>query len=209
NGNLSLQKLSVDGSNINAGHLISSDTAGSSAHYTVVVRNCSITKLGIDTRCKAIFYAYKSIIADSIIFSGNLFSHSSADGIMMADEKDDKGYYNAEKISVTNNSFDGQLGTLLNIYRGGNDESTLGPQLIFANNQVRDCHTGVGTLMTFTGVQVTNIINNQFFNCNPGATLVTYKDTVRARHLFERNTLSNAGSVTGNAFLIEKNNIIK
>ena len=74
----------------------------------------------------------KATLADSIIISNSSFS-DLAGGFALADEKENKGYYNVEKMVVTNCRFTGGKGVLLNVYRGGNDESTLGPKLKFNN----------------------------------------------------------------------------
>lgn len=209
NGRLSMERMDIDGSACNATHFIASDDGGSSAHYNVLVKSSRFAQFGTGTQCQNIFYAHKSIIADSIVFRNTTFHQNKANSIMMIEEKDDKGYYNAEKVVVDNNSFVENSGMILNIYRGGNDESTLGPQLSFSGNFVVDCQLKDSPLLSFTGVQVTNITNNQFSNSNPGAVLISYKDTVRARHLFEKNKLTKTGVVNGNTFLISRNNNIK
>jgi poly(beta-D-mannuronate) lyase len=125
------------------------------------------------------------MIADSITINNNSFINNSCNFFLMNEEKEDKGYYNAEKISIGHNNFSSQTGTLLNIYRGGSDESTLGPNLTFSHNKLSNC-SGADPLITLTGVQVSNIFSNNFSNCNPSSTLILYKDLVRARHSFEK-----------------------
>ena len=126
----------------------------------------------------------------------------------MNEEREDKGYYNAEKIFIGHNNFNSQTGTLLNIYRGGSDESTLGPNLTFSHNRLLNCN-GDAPLLILTGVQSSNIFSNNFSNCNPTSTLVFYKDILRARHNLERNTLNNSGKIQKNVFVTEKNNMIR
>jgi poly(beta-D-mannuronate) lyase len=126
----------------------------------------------------------------------------------MKDEAENKGYYNAERIVIRHNNFNSQNGTLLTIYRGGSDESTLGPDLTFSHNRLINC-TSDDTLIKLTGVQGTNIFSNNFSNCNPSSTLILYKDLVRARHSFERNILTGSGKIEKNAFVTEKGNTIK
>ncbi len=207
NGNLSLQNLSINGANIKATYFISSDSTGSSNHYNLAIQNCTLKNLNRENGCSTIFYAHKSIIADSIVFSNNNFANNNCNGIIMSEEKDDKGYYNAEKISIRHNSFDSQTGILINVYRGGNDESTLGPDLLFSNNKIKNC-TDKSPLITFTGVQVTKMFSNIFSNCNAGLPLIQYKDIVRARHSFENNSLTNSGTIEKNQFVTEKGNRI-
>ena len=147
-------------------------------------------------------------MAVSITIKNNSFANNSCNFFSMNEEKEDKGYYNAEKIFIGHNSFSSQRGTLLNIYRGGSDESTLGPNLSFSHNQLINCKSAE-PLITLTGVQASNIFANNFSDCNPSSTLIFYKDLVRARHNFVKNTLANSGKIEENIFVTEKSNSIK
>lgn len=150
------------------------------------------------------------MIADSIIVRNSSFVDNNANTFLLADEKEDKGYYSAEKIYIGHNLFRSQSGTLLNLYRGGNDESTLGPLLSFSHNQVKNCQSQDGkALIQLTGVQVSHLFSNEFTNSNASGALILYKDTVRARHGFEMNKLSQSGIVTSNQFVTQKNNRIQ
>lgn len=210
NGNLSLNNLTINGENVKAVHFISSDSSGSSNHYSLAVRNCTIQRFGREHGCENLFYAYKYIVADSIVMQKNSFLSNNSNALMMTEEKDDKGYYNAEKILIDHNDFSSQSGTLLNVYRGGNDESILGPFLFFSQNKIKDCKTSNdSSLITLTGVQVTKILSNNLSGCNPAGTLILYKNTVRARHSFEKNTLVNSGVPEKDQFVVEKDNSIK
>ncbi len=148
------------------------------------------------------------MIADSIVISDNLFTDNQCNVFSMAQEKDDKGYYNAEKIMIGNNKFSNNTGTLLNIYRGGNDESTLGPNLTFSHNKIEKCNTTDGSaLITLTGVQVSQFLSNIFTSSNTNGSLFYFKDIVRARHLLNKNVFDHSGSITKNQFVVEKENV--
>ena len=207
-GNLELRNLSIDGKDVKASHFISSDSSGYSDHYNVSIINCMIKNLDQAKGCKNFFYAYKSMIADSIIIRNNSFTDNNCNFFIMNEEKEDKGYYNAEKIFIGHNSFISQTGSLLDVYRGGNDESTLGPNLSFSHNKLSKCN-GNDPLIRLTGVQVSNIFSNSFLACNPSAGLITYKDIVRARHNLEKNKFSGCGRIEKNQFVTERDNIIK
>jgi poly(beta-D-mannuronate) lyase len=207
-GNLTLNNIIIDGKNVKATRFISSDSNGYSDHYDLTINNCSFQNFSNKNGCQNIFYAFKYMIADSITIHKNSFLNNNCNFFSMNQEKEDKGYYNAEKIFIGHNSFNSQTGTLLNIYRGGTDESTLGPNLTFSHNRLLNCN-GDAPLILLTGVQSSNIFSNNFSNCNPSSTLIFYKDIVRARHNLERNTLSNSGKIEKNAFVSEKNNSIR
>jgi len=207
-GNLNLNTINIDGKNVKATHFISSDTNGYNDHYNLTINNCSFQNFSNKNGCQNIFYAFKYMIADSITINNNSFINNSCNFFFMNEEKEDKGYYNAEKILIGHNNFSSQTGMLLNIYRGGIDESTLGPNLTFSHNKLNNCNAD-NPLITLTGVQVSNIFTNNFYNCNSSSTLIFYKDLVRARHNFQRNILSNSGKIDKNVFVDEKSNMIK
>lgn len=203
NGNLVLQGLAISGKEVKATSFISSDTAGSSLHYSFAVRNCILRDF---SQAQNIFYAAKSMIADSIVIRDNSFINNQANGLIMNEEKDDKGYYNAEKIVLSHNRFDTQQGVLLDIYRGGNDESTLGPKLFFTNNKLANCSAPPADgMIQLTGVQYSRLTSNEFSHCASSGTLIDYKDEVRADHVVTGNQLVASGVIRTNKFVKQKN----
>ena len=207
-GNLILENINIDGKYVKATHFISSDSNGYSDHYNLTINNCSFQNFNSNNGCQTIFYAFKSMMADSIFISNSSFINNNCNFFSMKDEDDNKGYYNAEKIVISHNNFNSQTGVLLNVYRGGSDESTLGPDLTFSHNKLNNCG-GIDPLIKLTGVQLTNIFSNNFYSCNPSSTLIFYTDKVRARHNFERNSLTSSGKIEKNIFVAEKGNTIK
>lgn len=202
-GELHINNLIVDGNTVKAKSFICSDTSGPSNHYNVEMNRSVLQRFDRKNGCESIFFAHKSTVADSIIFTNNKFSNNNTDIMMMSEEKDDKGYYNAEKITITGNDISRVRGKLLSIYRGGNDESTMGPKLLFAQNNVIDCRAD-GSLISLTGVQQTRIQSNNFSNSNPGDILVLYKDIVRAHHFLRDNKITGSGKVETNQFVSEQ-----
>ncbi len=208
-GSLLLQNLSMDGVAVKASSFIASDSSGSSAHYNFSLQNCSLSNFSKERGCRSIFYAHKSIVADSIILRNNSFSSNDCAMLLMISEKDNKGYYNAEKVMIGHNKIDNSTGTLLAIYRGGNDESTLGPDLIVSHNKISNCATAGGSpLFELTGVQQTKIFSNQFVSCNTGGVLLRYTDIVRADHRLEKNTVTSCGKIIENKFVTKTENSI-
>jgi len=53
-------------------------------------------------------------------------------------------------------------------------------------------------------VQVSYITQNEFINCNPNKTIISYGDNVRARHLLENNTFTNSGTIKPDKFVVDK-----
>jgi poly(beta-D-mannuronate) lyase len=209
-GNLTLSDLNINGEKSTSQHFISNDTAKSAEHFNLTVKNCAISGFSKKNGLEDIFYAYKSLFADSVVFHNNTFSNNDVNIFMMSSENDNKGLYNAERIFIGHNKFENNSGKLLNVYRGGNDESTMGPHLVFSHNKITNCATADNSpLVQLTGVQVSKLFSNAFTMANVSNTLVSYKDLVRARHSFENNMVSQSGIVETNKYYTEKQNIFK
>ncbi len=208
NGVLQLTNIKIDAAAVKAENLIANDKSGSSNHYSLMVRKSVIANFHSENG--AVFFAHKYLIADSIVFEKNILENNHANLVAMADEKDNKGYYSAEKIRFLKNMITNNTGTLLNVYRGGNDESTMGPNLEFSKNLVQDCNTaGDSPLVELAGVQVTNIHDNAFINSNSGKVLILYRDWVRAHHYNGENVLKGSGGITTDKFVETGKNIIQ
>lgn len=206
NGNLSLRNLTINGAGVKTTHFISSDSTGSSEHYNLSIKNCTIQNFDRNNGCQNLFYAYKSIISDSIIIRDNSLLNNNCNFFMMVDEKDNRGYYNAEKIDISRNTIKQQNGVLVDVYRGGNDESTLGPLLLFTNNTIAHCNTANTALLNLYGVQKSLIEKNNFAESNNNSTLIKYEDLVRAVHLLRGNSMKASGNIITNKFVqAEKN----
>ncbi len=80
-----------------------------------------------------VLLAHKGSFADTLTIT-NSHIHNCSSGIVLAAEIDDKGDYNAEFVTISNTSFENIGKNVLNFYRGGYDESTIGGYL-----RVRDC----------------------------------------------------------------------
>ena len=207
---LTLQNLKLDGSDVKSLHFICNDSSGPSAHFNIKLAACSLRYFSRVWGCDNLVYLYKSSIADSITIISSYFENNAAHILMMQDEKDDKGYYNAEKIRLEKNTFVNNRGMIMDIYRGGNDESTLGPDLQMVDNTFENCNTeNDAPLIMLTGVQQSNIFFNAFMDCNTQKSLIRYKDIVRALHLENRNIFTRSGNIDRNNFVIEEKNIIQ
>ena len=113
-------------------------------------------------------------------------------------------------IRIENNNFINNRGIIIDIYRGGNDESTLGPDLYVAENNFDNCKTDTNDpLIRLLGVQKTNFFFNSFIDCNPGRILLSYKDFVRAQHFLTRNIITRSGQVESNIYVTEEKNSIQ
>jgi poly(beta-D-mannuronate) lyase len=91
--------------------------------YSLFVNRCEIYDFNVETG--AIFKAYKGSMADSITITNSVLRNSYR-GFSLGEEKDDLGKYSAENLIFVNTVFDDFSQYIVDYYRGGNDESTLG-----------------------------------------------------------------------------------
>ena len=82
----------------------------------------------------------------------------------LSEETDDRGDYNAENIIIDACLFDGVDNNLINYYRGGYDESTVGGNLLIKNSDFRNCgaKTKNGLLINTYGILNVAIDGNEF-----------------------------------------------
>ena len=95
----------------------------------------------------------------------------------MASEKEDRGKYNAEFVILENCVFYSVMGAALNLYRGGNDESTFGPFLTvnhctfdYVNNKEQ------GSVIRLIGVQNAIVKNSTFSGSGRGGRSVKFEE---------------------------------
>ena len=190
--------LNLDASGCNVGSFLSADTNGSSNHSNILFGFCIIQNL----KANNFLLTPKYSILDCIFFSATFFKNDSCNLFSLDKETDNVGYYNVEHLLVGNCGFVNHKGSILNLYRGGKDESTMGPNLAFNNNIIENC-TNEKELINLFGVQVSSITNNKFINSNPNKTIISYGDNVRARHLLENNTFINSGIIKTDKFVVD------
>lgn len=129
--------------------------------YNLKVKNSEIT----DFDC--VLKAYKDSFADTISIDNSNIKNCKK-GLILAAEDDDLGEYNAEFVSITNSKFDAVQNNILDYYRGGYDESTIGGNLVFKNNTVTNSGKSeeTGILIKTRGIVNVAISNTSFAN-NP------------------------------------------
>lgn len=177
---------------------ITTDTSGSSNHSSFTFSNAQFS------HAQGVFFtAAMSSVADSIIIDRSAFSHCKGKLFSFIAETTNKGYYNVEILRIRNNRFINCSGGLLDMLRGGNDESTLGPDLTFSDNLVENCTTASEeSLIHLFGTQLTTIENNVFTNSNTGKSIIHYEDLVRSVHLLRNNKITGSGRIIENKFVI-------
>jgi poly(beta-D-mannuronate) lyase len=197
NAQLTIHNSSINASAVAAQHFMAVTSDGSGIHNSISITASKIQGF----TGAAIVMAPKSSYLDKITIQNSVFENNKAALLSLKDEDDNKGYYNAERIVVTNNSFTNHTGQLATIYRGGNDESTMGPIFTFSNNKMLNC-TANGALIELFGVQQSNVNNNVFTSSNIAGKTVAYTDNTKAFHYQKNNSTVNSGTIQENKFVI-------
>lgn len=158
-----------------------------SSLYNLDVENCEINNFDY------ILKAYKYSFSEYLNFKSTIFKNSK-NGMELSEEIEDKGEYNAENITIDNCTFEGIQKNVLDYYRGGYDESTVGGNLTITNSTFTNSGAKEenGILLNTYGIINVDIANNTFKNNNVkqvallwGAKNNTHKD----------NTVSNSGKI--------------
>jgi len=178
-GNLSVKGIAFNGTTKlgnKTTSAIKTDTKGMNQPYWMIAEDCEFYNFN-ESRYSA-FRAEKGSYADSVIFNNCLFHTISGDAISISAEKDDRGIYNAEFVKINNSIFYNIMGSALDLYRGGNDESTLGPFLEVNNCLFENVNNKeLGSVLRLIGVQVASISNSVFSNSGRGGRSVKFEET--------------------------------
>lgn len=193
---LSLENLNLMTDTLAFNQFINTDSNGSCNYFSIYINNCQFTGSDVIAFCNI----QKNSFANMISVTNSSFSKITGPIFSLKDENDNKGFYNTEEMVISNCNFENNVGSLLNMYRGGNDESTMGPKLLFSNNKITNCRNDI-ELIRLYGVQESMVSDNIFTNCNPHSSTILYEDKVRADHQQKNNTLTNSGAIVENKFV--------
>lgn len=95
----------------------------SASGYNLLIDGCIIQDFNVETG--AIFNAYKGTIADTIKVSNSELGNAFR-GFILSQEKDNNGKYSSEYVHFENSVFSKITQYVIDYYRGGTDESTIG-----------------------------------------------------------------------------------
>jgi poly(beta-D-mannuronate) lyase len=166
-------------------------------HYNLWISNCEFSNF---TEANySIVKGEKNTFADSIVIQDSRFSEMSCDAINLASEKDDNGRYNAEYLIVKNCIFHKIMGIAINLYRGGNDESTLGPFLQIDHctfNEVNNREGG--SVLRLIGVQNASVKNTIFSESGKGGFIAKFEEMPWDDCSVEYCNIFNSGKIGSN-----------
>jgi poly(beta-D-mannuronate) lyase len=132
-----------------------------SNHFGLTVSNSKISNFNY------VLKAYKESFAERITFENTTISNCE-NGIELSEEKNDKGDYNTEYLTINNCNFNTIKANVIDYYRGGYDESTIGGNLLLTNSTFINCGAKEKNkrLLNHNGIVNVNITKNTFKN-NP------------------------------------------
>ncbi|MBM1105779.1 alginate lyase [Aurantibacter crassamenti] len=130
-----------------------------SSLYNLSVLDCEISDFNY------VLKAYKYSFAEHIKFKSTTIKQCN-NGLALSEETDDKGDYNAENILINNCRFEAVDKNVIDYYRGGYDESTVGGNLIVTNNTFTECGAKEedGILLNTYGIINVKLSGNKFLN---------------------------------------------
>ena len=132
-----------------------------SNHFGLIISNSEISNFNY------VLKAYKESFAERITFENTTISNCE-NGIELSEEKNDKGDYNTEYLTINNCNFNTIKANVIDYYRGGYDESTIGGNLLLTNSTFINCGAKEKNkrLLNHNGIVNVNITKNTFKN-NP------------------------------------------
>lgn len=158
-GNLTLDSVIIKGNQQQ--HGFATLDKNMSKAYNLTLKNAEVRDFD------AVLSVSKGSFADAITVEDSLIQNNQ-NGFLLNQETNDKGDYNAEFVTIRNNTFKQIAGTIVDFHRGGYDESTIGGVLTFAGNTVSDSgkSSADSILIKNRGIVNVELSNNQFIN-NP------------------------------------------
>lgn len=140
-----------------------------------------------------ILKAYKQSFSENISFTNTLFKNCQ-NGIELSEETNDKGDYNAENLTIKGCQFDNIKENVIDYYRGGYDESTVGGTLSVTNSTFTNCGAKEdhGILLNTYGIVNVDISKNIFTN-NPVKLVALLWGAKNNTH--SNNEITNSGKI--------------
>lgn len=184
-GNLTVKGLTLAGENTQ--YAFATLKKGMSSLYNLTVVDSKVTNFDY------ILKAYKESFADQIVFK-NTKLESSSNGIELSEETNDKGDYNVEFLYVDNCHFENIPKNVIDYYRGGYDESTIGGNLSVTNSTFVGCGANEenNILLNTRGIINVNIEKNTFSN-NPVKLVALLWGAKNNKH--SDNRITNSGKL--------------
>lgn len=154
-GKLFLESLILRGNGDN--YAFASLHSNMSSLYNLSVAECELSDFDYVVK------GYKYSFSEYIKFTSSSI-RNCANGLELSAEDDDRGDYNAENVFIDNCTFEGIDKNVIDYYRGGYDESTVGGNLIVTNSSFAACGAKEenGILINTYGIINVDLSGNSF-----------------------------------------------
>lgn len=171
-----------------------STTDGMITPYVLDVRGCEF--YNFNESGFAAIRGKKGTFAPRVKISGCFFHDMSGEAINFAGENDDKGIYSVERLDVSDCLFFRTLGAALNLYRGGNDESTTGPYLTVSHCTFEDVNNREqGSVLRLIGVQQADVRDCIFSDSGRGGASIRFDEMSWDKLVVTHMNLWNSGRI--------------
>ena len=159
NGQLTLTSVALEGTGNNMA--FASLTENMSSLYNLKVENCEISNFD------HLLKAYKNSFSEYIEFKSTSI-RDCKNGISLSSEDDDRGEYNVENLFIEDCKFERVHKSVINYYRGGYDESTVGGNLIIKGSTFTQSGKNEANSILINNYGIINVdISNNKFENNP------------------------------------------
>ncbi len=185
NADLTLSGILLSGTNTQ--YAFASLKENMSSLYNLTISDCQVQNFDY------IIMGYKYSMSENINLTNSTFQNCN-NGLEFSEEIEDKGEYNVENLKIEGCTFDGIQANVIDYYRGGYDESTVGGNLIvtnsiFTNSGAREKE---GILINTYGIINVDLSNNTFKN-NRVKEIAHLWGAKNNSH--SGNTISNSGKI--------------
>ncbi len=156
-GKLTIKNLTLKGNTTN--YAFASLKEKMSNHFGLKVIDTEISNFSY------VLKVYKESFAERITFENSRLNNCE-NGIELSEETNDKGDYNTEYLTIKNCNFNNIRENVIDYYRGGYDESTIGGNLLVSGNTFTNCGSREQNRILFNhrGIINVNITKNIFKN---------------------------------------------
>lgn len=153
------------------------------ANYAVRIVDADVRNLNTNHSFNFLRVA-KHTFAREIAIVDSAFHAVTGDIVALNAEIDDLGIYNGEYVTVRDSTFAEVGGAVLNVYRGGTDESTFGPQVTVRGNTFENVGNGkrnkTDAAVFLHGAQMVAIEDNELRGSRPIRVVETVGEPVVA-----------------------------
>lgn len=172
-GGLTIKGLKIDGKECRdkpLNSVIRTSRYSMINNYKLFVEDCDFINLDVNHSFNVLRVA-KNTMADSIVLRNCRFEKVSGSVLALDRETDDIGIYNAQSVVIKNCLFDNIGQEAILVYRGGSDESTLGPMVTIERctfDEIGgDKRNGTASSVRLHGTQVVTINDCIFDDSKP------------------------------------------